>query len=104
MDKPYYECCTLTEIQELTNSKIIKKLSKRHLELEDLSTTEPHRKTRRCVEVKWESIEQKSDLLLGYEFCVWSSLDEWTLDDIYLKIRENGGTVVKNDGECFIIL
>ncbi|KAF2895633.1 hypothetical protein ILUMI_10543 [Ignelater luminosus] len=100
LDKHYNDCLTLTELLELINSaKYVKKLTKRHLELDDLKLTEKERKhSRRDVHIEQQPVEQKSSLLDEYEFCVLTGSEAWKKDDIEIEIRENGGTVVRNEG------
>lgn len=100
LDKSYYECLSLKELEELTGSlKPVQKLSKRHLELSDLEVVEKERKVRRrYVNVEMPEVGKKTELLAGYEFCVLTGCDEWKKEEVETCIRENGGTIVLNEG------
>lgn len=107
LDKLYNDCLTLTELLELINSaKYARKLTKRHLDLDDLKITEKERKhSRRVVHVEQQPVEQKSSLLDGYEFCVLTGAEAWKKEDVEIEIRENGGTIVRNEGfKCKVCL
>ncbi|KAF5275361.1 hypothetical protein FQR65_LT04189 [Abscondita terminalis] len=108
LDKLYHECLTLTELLELTgSSKPVQKLSKRHLEISDLEVVEKERKVRRrYANVEMIPVEEKADFLAGYEFCVLTGCEEWKKEDVEICIRENGGTVVLNEGPstfCIVV-
>ncbi|KAK5642584.1 hypothetical protein RI129_008751 [Pyrocoelia pectoralis] len=95
LDKPIYDCLSLSELEELAGTKAVQKLSKRHIELSDLEVVEKEKKIRRrYVPAEIKPVEAKSDILSGYEFCVLSGYEDWGKDDVEISIRERGGSVV----------
>lgn len=101
-DKPYQDCLTLTELDELCDtSEPINKLYNKHLRLEDIEYE--FKKTKRFKsrydDTNVEVEDVVSSILKDHEFYVMSGTAEMKVEDIEKLIKENGGKVVKSEGE-----
>lgn len=102
-DKPYYDCLTTKQLEELTSSSgPIAKLDKRHLELADLTEDAQLRDTKRRKKntyvVKYDDVDENSDLLGGRRFVVLTGEGAWNKLKVEQAIRENGGVVEQTNG------
>lgn len=101
-DKPYDDCLTLTEMEELVSSgSSVHKLYNNHLCLEDIEhEVQKIKKFKpKFVDSTVEIEEKLSDILMDYEFCVLSGSTNWEIKDVERVIKENGGTIVKTEGD-----
>ncbi|GJQ76364.1 Lig4 [Trypoxylus dichotomus] len=101
-DKPCEDCLTLTELEELISSySPIQKLYNNHIRLEDIEyeVQKTKRFKPKFADSNVEVEETVSDICKGYEFCVLSGTVKWKVEDVERTIKENGGRVVKTEGE-----
>ncbi|XP_022899944.1 DNA ligase 4 [Onthophagus taurus] len=108
-DKPYYDCLTTLELENLTSTQLpVEKLFKRKLNLEDLEYD--FKKTKK-IRVKYTVNEVNVDNVISnifnnLEFCVWTGNNEYSKEDIEKILKENGGKVTKIESQrtfCILI-
>lgn len=108
-DKPYYDCLTINELNNLTvSAKSVIKLNGRFLTLNDLEMVNTTRKRRKRFDhaADYTNCKKSTNILEGLEFCVWSGSESYPKQTINLLIIENGGTVTQVEREntfCIIV-
>lgn len=110
-DKPFHDCLTTRELEDLTNSAgPIAKLDKRHLDLTDLTedtgSSEAKRRKKNAYVLKYEDVDENSDILEGRRFVVITGEGAWNKLKVEQAIRENGGIVDQSCGPntyCYLV-
>lgn len=105
--KPYYDCFTIKDLLNLTKSaECVIKLTSRHLTLNDLKYTKKAKREKGFVPIEYSNLQQVTNILQGYEFCVWTGIEKYGKTDIEKLIVENGGQIAQVDRQqtyCILV-
>lgn len=96
-DKPYFDCLTTLGLSDMTRSrKSVIKLTRRHLTLDDLQYTKrTKRRQNAIVPIEYKDVEKTTNILEGYEFCVWSGIGDYSKTDVEKLVASNGGEITQ---------
>ncbi|XP_050403534.1 DNA ligase 4 [Patella vulgata] len=113
-DKPWFECLTTTELEELRQKSGGKLAGSRY----ELGDAEPVKKKRKVVSrvvrptvgsrfkaIDTSNITQISKMLEGKEICIINGSSDWSKSELEKKVVEFGGTITQNpDTSTFCVL